>query len=356
MKPVKSIFFYILLANLLIGCATPAMMALPAGVPLALSAAQPTYVLAPEDATVTPTPFQPIPPTPSGELIGQPGLTLTPAPPAVSPTPTVPVPTPVAKPTDVPELAQLPSQFNIALLGSDKRPYEQGFRTDTIVLLTLNPDLGTVNITSFPRDLYINLPGWGNGRINTAWTYGGYKMFVNTFKTNFGIRIDRYVLINFGSFKKIIDDLGGLTVNVTEPLSDYRAGYWVTIPAGKVKMDADLVLWYARSRKTTNDLKRNQRQQEVLQAVFEKLLSLDGIRRAPEIYNLYRKEVQTDAKITDIITWLPFAAKIAESRNIRHYYITYKQVYDWITPEGAMVLVPNHEALMQVIRKSQNLK
>ncbi len=357
MKIVHIALLLTLIVCTLIGCATPAALALPAGSgmakPLAMLQAQATYVLAPADATVTPTPFQPIPPTPENELPEEP--ILTPPPPGMTPTPTVPVPTPVAKPTEVPELAQLPSQFNIALLGSDKRPTDAGFRTDTIILLTLNSDQGSVNITSFPRDLYINLPGYGNGRINTAWTFGGHNMLVSTFKSNFGIRIDRYVLINFSSFKRIVDDLGGLTVNVTEPLSDYRAGYWVNIPAGPVKMDADTVLWYARSRKTTNDLKRNQRQQEVLQAIFEKMLSLNAIRRAPEIYNLYRNDVQTDAKITDILAWLPFAAKIAESRNIKHFYLTYKQVYDWVTPEGAMVLVPNHEALMQVIKKSQNL-
>jgi hypothetical protein len=66
--------------------------------------------------------------------------------------------------------------------------------------------------------------------------------------------------------------------------------------------------------------------------------------------------VKTDIKLLDVLRWLPFAAKVLETRDIHPYYITYKQVYDWITPEGAMVLVPQKEALMQVIRKSQNLK
>jgi len=352
MKFLQKPFFIVLFTALIVGCAAPLASGMPLGAPLALVAAQSTYVLAPADATVTPTPFQPIPPTPEGASIIQPVPEVSPS---AVPTPSTPVPTPVAKPTDVPELAQLPSQLNIALLGSDRRPDESGFRTDTIVLVTLNTDQGTVNVTSFPRDLYINLPGYGNGRINTAWTFGGHNMLVNTFKTNFGIKIDRYALINFSSFKQIVDGLGGLTVNVTEPVSDYRAGYWVNVPAGPVKMDADMVLWYVRTRKTTNDIKRNQRQQEVLQAMFEKLLSLNAIRRAPEFYNLYKNDVQTDIKITDILALLPFAAKVAETRDIHHYFITYKQVYDWITPEGAMVLVPNHDALMQVIKKSQNI-
>lgn len=319
---------------------------------------EPTYILANSDATATPTPFQPLAPT---AVLKQTGIptefanlpTLVP-PTNVPPTATLPPPT--AALTAEPVIEGLPSQVNILLLGSDRRPWDAGFRTDTIILLTLNTELGRVNITSFPRDLWVTLPGWGQSRINTAWTYGGYKMLKDTFKHNFGVEVDYHVLIDFSAFKKIVDSLGGLDVQVAEPVSDYRAGYWLTIPKGTVHMDADKVLWYVRSRKTTNDIARNRRQQEVLNALFEKFVSIDAIRRAPELFDLYDNSVKTDIKPVDVLRWLPFAAKIIETRDIHSYYITYKQVYDWITPEGAMVLVPQKEALMQVIRKSQNLR
>ena len=66
-------------------------------------------------------------------------------------------------------------------------------------------------------------------------------------------------------------------------------------------MDADTVLWYVRTRKTTNDIARNRRQQEVLQAIFEKLLSLNALRRAPEFYDLYRESVKTDIELVDVV-------------------------------------------------------
>jgi LCP family protein required for cell wall assembly len=310
----------------------------------------PTYVLADANATATPTPFQPLPPTP----LPMPTEVAT-AVPTETPVPTVQITLP---PEGQPEqsLDQLPGkQINILLLGTDARPRSTNFRTDTIVLLTINPDLGKVNLTSFPRDLYVTLPGWGTNRINTAWTYGGYKMLSNTFKHNFGIKPDYYVLVNFSAFKFIVDTLGGLDVDVGQPLSDYRAGYWTTIPKGMIHMDADTVLWYVRSRKTSNDFARNKRQQEVLQAIFEKMLSMDAVRRAPEFYEIFKDNVTTDISWAELLTWLPVAAKIAEQPNIKHYYINSKQVYDWITPEGAMVLLPNQQAVMQVIRKSQNL-
>jgi LCP family protein required for cell wall assembly len=330
---------------------------MPAGLPGGIAQlglpAQATYVLAPPDASATPTPFQPLAPTAFSLTPGQIGE-VTPLPP--SPTPTVTPLPPAAVLTAAPSIEQLPSQINILLLGSDRRPWDAGFRTDTIILVTVNSELGRVNITSFPRDMWVMLPNWGMSRINTAWTYGGWNMLSETFKHNFGVTIDYHVLIDFSSFKKIIDSLGGLDVQVAEPVSDYRAGYWTTIKQGNVHMDADMVLWYVRTRKTTNDIARNRRQQEVIQALIEKFVSIDGIRRAPELFDLYDNSVKTDIKLLDVLRWLPFAAKVLETRDIHPYYITYKQVYDWITPEGAMVLVPQKEALMQVIRKSQNLK
>ncbi len=353
---VPALLLFTLLAVLLSGCGSPLVAAAPVSAVALQGTLRATYVLAPPDATATPTPFQPLPPTPlPGQATPEPGVPLAPSfTPTASPTPQITLPA-GGLPAEQ-ALEALPSQINILLLGADRRPWDRQFRTDTIILLTLNSDLGQVNITSFPRDLYITIPGYGMDRINTAWTHGGYKLLAQTFKHNFGITPDYYVLIEFSSFKKIIDNLGGLDVNVAEAVSDYRAGYWVTIPKGKVHMDADTVLWYVRTRKTTNDIARNRRQQEVLQAIFDKLVSMDALRRAPEFYNLYKDSVKTDITLVDALKWLPFAAKIAETRNIRQFALTYNHVYDYITPGGAMVLVPNQEQMMKIIRKSQNLR
>jgi LCP family protein required for cell wall assembly len=276
--------------------------------------------------------------------------------PAATPLPSsTPIPPPESALTPEPVMEKLPSQINILLLGSDRRPWDAGFRTDTIILVTVNTELGRVNITSFPRDTYLMLPGWGQNRINTAWTYGGYNMLRETFKYNFGIDVDYHVLIDFSAFKKIVDNLGGLDVKVGETVSDYRNGYWVTVKKGAQHMNADTVLWYVRTRKTTSDIARNRRQQEVIQALLDKFISIDGIKRAPELFDIYKNSVKTDITLPVVLKWLPFAAKFLETRDIHQYFIGYKEVYDWITPEGAMVLVPNKPALMKVIRASQNL-
>lgn len=335
----------IVLLSLVAGCASPSILgpAVPARAQEEYTAT-PEYIEIPPGATPTPTPFRPVPPTP-----------------AYFPTNT---PTPEATPTSVvdaylaPEqIEQLPGITNILLLGTDQRPWQKGkkYRTDTIILATLNKEAGTLTLTSFPRDLFIDIPGRGQDRINTAYVYGGIDLVLQTFKQNFGIKPDHYVIINFFNFKQFVDGLGGLDVNVSQAVSDYRNGYWTTIPKGVVNMDADTVLWYVRSRKTTNDFARNKRQQEVLQAIMEEVLTLQNIARVPELYDAYKGMVTTDMGLGDILPILPMIPKIANPDNVNHLFIGPKQVSDWITPAGAMVLLPDMAAIRKIIRKSQNL-
>jgi len=341
LKPPQ--FALVLLAFLLAACSGSSL----SGAPLSVSSYAASTPLAPRyqvppNATPTATPFQPLPPTPV--YVPPEFPTVTPLPPAVEQPPSPAAPAgPVERPKD---------QVNILLLGSDARPKSSIFRTDTIILVSLNPSLGTVNMVSFPRDLYVNIPGWGMDRINTAWARGGFSKLADTFQHNFGVRPEHYVLINFSSFKMIIDSLGGLDVNVGDPLTDYYRGRQITISRGEKRMDADMVLWYVRSRKTSNDFARNRRQQEVIQALAAKLLSLDAVRRAPELYAIYSDSVTTDMRLAEMLPFLPLAAQLYDTSRIHQYYITPKQVYNWITPSGAMVLVPDNDAVLKVVRKA----
>ena len=176
------------------------------------------------------------------------------------------------------------------------------------------------------------------------------------FKQNYGIKVDYYVLIHFKQFKRIVDQLGDLEIKVGKTVSDYRGGKYVTIKKGKQMMDADDVLWYVRSRKTSNDFDRNVRQQEVLFAIYQKMVSLNALKIAPDVFKFYKRHVETDMEMLDVIRWLPFAVRFVNNPTINRYYIGPKQAYDWITPDGAMVLVPIHSEVMKIIKKSQNLK
>ena len=325
-------------------------------------------VVAPPGSTPTATPFQPSLPTPTTIPVLETALPVPQPSTTTSPTemaqgenkswsdypgpvvwPDIQIPPPIGI------LPQPAGQINIMLLGSDQRPYEGGLRTDTIILLTLNPNDGTANLTSFPRDLYVYIPGWTVERINTAYWYGGFETLALTMEYNFGVRPDYYVLVNLWSFVEVIDSLDGIDVQIGQDLCDHRDNYGTyCIQAGTQHMHGETTLWYVRSRYTTNDLDRNRRQQEVVVAMFEKLISLDGLSRASELYDIYQDNVTTDMSFEQMADLLPLAAQLTDFSRIHHYYIGAGQVIDWVNYSGAQVLLPVREAVLQVMRQALN--
>ena len=358
----------VILALLLTACGTPglAQSIAPVAQNTVMSAA---LVGAPANATPTSTPFMPLPITPTI------APTEIPPTPLVSPTPTIPplaTSTPPAAtwqnyagpsiysgigvPAPMGVFSQPDNQINILLLGSDIRPNGTAYRTDVVLLLTLNTDLGTVNVTSFPRDLYVFIPGWAMERINTAQFHGGFDLVSLMFEYNFGVRPDHYAMVNFNGFQQIIDTLGGIDVQVETELTDKRTGYnWYTVYPGTVHMDSETALWYVRARKTTSDFDRTRRQQEVLQAIFMRLISLDAIAKAPEIYDQLDTFVGTDLTLQDIVPLLPLAGKVATSNNINRYTIGPQHVSSWVTFDGAQVLLPNQALVRGVMLEALNI-
>jgi LCP family protein required for cell wall assembly len=360
MKKV-AIFSLSLIVLILAGCTMSDLFFSPADSPAGsnvdLSVASP-------QPTPSPTPFQPIPPTPMHpSTVTAPESTyqVTPGIATIAPTPTpvwgdydgpsvwpdIDIPAPVGI------LTHPQGQLNILLLGSDQRPNDYGFRTDTIQLLTINPHEGSVKLTSFPRDLYIYIPGYTVQRINTAMVWGGFEALATAMEYNFGVRPDYYVLTNFWSFKDAIDSLGGVTIYASRDLCDQRDGYEsYCVYQGSTWMDGETALWYVRSRHTTGDIDRGRRQQEVLQAMFDKLLSLDGLARAPELYQIYKQSVTTNLDFDILSSLRPIAAHLGDSQAVQRYSIGDSQVYDWTTTQGAMVLIPIHDAVMEVMRQA----
>ncbi len=251
-------------------------------------------------------------------------------------------------------LPQPKKQVNILLLGSDIRPGSTDFRTDTIILLTVNQNEGKVSLTSFPRDLYVYIPGWTMQRINTAMAHGGYHTLGMTMAYNFGVYPDYYVMVNFSNFVSIVNSLGGIDVEVAENFSDQRSGFgWYQVSKGTVHMDGDTALWYIRSRYTSSDIDRLRRAQEVLQAIGYRLLSFDVFKHTVELYGIYKDSVSTDIGFGDISVLLPAAKLLAETQEIHRYAIGYGPVYDWIEPySGAMLLLPNRAELMPIMREA----
>jgi len=247
----------------------------------------------------------------------------------------------------------------IMILGSDWRP-NSGSRTDVMMLLSINPKEGTATVLSFPRDLYVFIPGHGSyDRINTPMAYGDFPMLSDTLEYNFGIRPDFYVITNFQGFLGIIDSLGGINVYVGSYLSDHCDLPWgvdgyCSVDPGLRLMDGATALWYVRSRYSSSDLDRTRRAQEVMMGLFNRMMSLNAVLRIPELYQRYQSSVETNMGLDDILPLVPVATQLLnDTSRIRRYAIGYNEITPYVVPEnGAQVLLPKFDLINEIIRQA----
>jgi LCP family protein required for cell wall assembly len=349
------------------------------GTPGALPVVTPTtlfLVTAGLDATPTLTPFQPLPDEATPVQDPDPTLSTTATPTYNSnanlPTETQPQSFYVPPYAPNPAVVLTDNQtVTFALLGSDKRPGQTYFRTDTIILAAIRPGTGQVTLISVPRDLYVYIPTVGMDRINAAYEYGelyhyaggGMALFKDTILYNLGIRIDHLAIVDFDGFSRIVDTLGGLDVPVYCPYTDWHLinpnydpedeNNWAlyTVGPGVVHMDGQLALWYARSRKKSSDFDRGRRSQEVIRALYARALQTDAISKIPQLYNDFKSAVITDLDLEGILKLSPLALHLTNA-DIRSYYIGRDAVTGWMTPGGASVLLPNGPVIQSLIQQA----
>lgn len=201
------------------------------------------------------------------------------------------------------------TRLNILVLGIDSRGDGSDQNADVIIIARLDLTKKTLRSVSIPRDLLVEIPGVGEGKINGAYGAGitehpgdraaGVGKMRDTIEHNFGIPIDDYVLIDFKGFKEVVDSVGGIDINVptrivdeTYPTEDYGTRTLV-IEAGKQHMDGDTALAYARTRHSDSDDQRRERQMLVIRALFEKGRSLGTVTRVADIITAVSGAVQT---------------------------------------------------------------
>jgi LCP family protein required for cell wall assembly len=312
-------------------------------------------VTADPNAAATPTAFMPLVPTetPIPTATATPGPTATPVP--VNPWGSYPgpiEPSAIEIPPPMPEIALGKGTVTIALLGSDIRPNDGGWRTDTILIVSLDPSAGRVRILSVPRDLYVYIPGWRVDRINVADVHGGFDMLAQTIYYNFGIPVDHMMRIDFSGFKQLVDTLGGLDVNSTGYLNDECGGKWWSYGPGVYHMGGYEALCYVRMRKASSDYDRLRREQEVLLAIADRLISLNGLSRVPELYEQFHAMVKTDVEINDLLPLVPLATTVAADRSrVSLHRVDSTLTTPWLVPySGASVLLPNRDAILAMLQ------
>ncbi len=242
-------------------------------------------------------------------------------------------------------------RLNVLLLGIDQRPNESAntTRTDTMIVLTLDPASRTAGMMSIPRDLYVVIPGFEQNRINTAHVFGGPSLAMQTVSDNFGIPIQHYVRVNFEVVVTLVDHVGGIDIMVDEDINDplypdMNYGYDpFVISAGKHHMDGATALKYARTRHGASDFFRMRRQQQVIMALRDRVLTTDAVMRLlPQIGQVWgslQRSINTDLSVTELVQLLLFA-KDLPSEHISKVVIDEKAAVRYITPQGADVLIP----------------
>jgi LCP family protein required for cell wall assembly len=218
-------------------------------------------------------------------------------------------------------------RLTILMMGIDKRPNEKGnfFRTDSLMLISIDPKTKSVGILSVPRDLFVDIPTdtvvtnpYGLQRVNAAYVIGelarpgyGPQLAMQTIQYNLGIRINNFVVYEFGTVIGGIDTIGGIDINVKKTLRDdtYPNMYFgfdpVYIPAGQTHMNGDLALKYARTRHQSSDFDRAERQQDVVMAVRDKILNNnmlpDLLLHAPSLWDQFSSTIKTDLPLDQIL-------------------------------------------------------
>lgn len=194
--------------------------------------------------------------------------------------------------------------LNIMLIGQDARPGETRARSDVMILVTVNKTQKTLTLTSFLRDLYVQIPGYSNNRMNASYAWGGMSLLDNTLETNFGVCVDGNFEVNFEEFSSVIDVLGGVDIDLTSSEANVinnTTGYGA-LSAGVQHLNGDQALAYARIRKLDSDFGRTNRQRKLLTALVEKFRNSD-LNTLMDLLNEVLPLLTTDLSKTEILSY-----------------------------------------------------
>ena len=215
-----------------------------------------------------------------------------------------------------------PKRQNILLLGIDSNGQGtdiwEGTRSDTILVINIDPKTHSIKAISIPRDSKVYLPdGKGIQKINSAHALGGINLVKKTLKETFGIKIDKYVLIHDEAVEKIIDALGGLPIYVEKRMlyHDYAGKLHIDLQKGNTILDGKQAVGYLRYRKDgLGDIGRTHRQQWFMKSLFEKLHSPQIITKIPEVLNVANNYIKTDMSFYELSQYATLARSIDKSK------------------------------------------
>lgn len=255
-------------------------------------------------------------------------------------------------PASAPEVFS--KRINILLMGIDDGeadvPGQSSHRTDTLMVVSLNPEDGTMNLLSIPRDTRVNIPGRnGLDKIAHAYSYGGKELAVETVKNFLGIPVNYYLAVNWQAFIKVIDILGGVDLYVENNMnySDPYANLEIHLQKGYQHLDGEKSGQYIRFRHDElGDIGRVQRQQRFLKALSNEMLQMGTIIKLPAIAATLNQYVETDMNAVAMLK-LANSLKSFKTGSLQ----TEMLPGNFATIDGLSYWVPNQEQTRKLVER-----
>ena len=250
-------------------------------------------------------------------------------------------------------VTKLDERTTVMLMGVDERHDDVG-RSDTLMVVSIDPKNDRVSLLSIPRDTRVKIKKHGFDKINAAYAYGGEKLTKSTVENFLGIKIDHYVLVDTGSFGKIIDAVGGVDIDVEKRMEyedpwDDNGGLVIDL---KQHMDGATAITYVRYRDEEGDAGRVRRQQKFMRACADKLSSPNIVTKLPDVITEARRAVKTDLSVSDMIS---IAATLKNADTNDGGLKTGIVPGRWLYIDDVSYLVPNIERLGEIITDNLSL-
>lgn len=262
-------------------------------------------------------------------------------------------PADITRPGDAELIGQADKIVNILLVGQDRRPGEGRARSDSMILCSFNKTKGTIQMISFLRDLYVPIPGgYMDNRLNAAYAMGGFELLDDTLETNFGIRIDGNVEVDFSGFTKVVDALGGVDINLTQAEADWmNMGTYRGFEPGLNHMDGEAALSYSRIRYLDSDFYRTDRQRNVLTSMLDSVRSID-LATAKSLVDELFPLVTTDLTNTQILSYLTALLPMLSDAEVNSFHIPSDDGFYYASIRGMSVVVPDMEMARQQLKEA----
>lgn len=230
---------------------------------------------------------------------------------------------------------------NILLIGQDTRTEGVTGRSDSMMILTIDHKNEKIKVTSLMRDMYVQIPGYSDNRINTAYVFGGYPLLRETIEKNFGISVDNFVEVDFFAFTKIVDILDGIYIDLNEDEAYMLKAWGHRTTVGRNRLDGEAALSYCTMRQVGNsDYERTQRQRRALSSIYARLRDTVTISKALDLVDEIFPLVTTDMSNGDIIS-LAIDLYSMDIAQVEQYRIPADGTFTPMYIRGMAVLVPD---------------